>query len=203
MKTVLVRDPRRLRVMLMGPPCKLLAEWLSHKQLVFRVNPRLGYSIDVDRNQGINHFLNHEANFTHMVMIDSDMVPLPGRASIERLFMYSPEDWISCGFVGPQGQHGHRGDHDASAAACRLSRKMLEEIGAPWFKTLYNEEHTERLDCSCHQFQIRAKAAGYTHTMIGECGHQQGGDGGVILVPTSNGFGTTWPAIIPSLVENV
>jgi hypothetical protein len=39
--------------------------------------------------------------------------------------------------------------------------------------------------------------------MVGECGHQQGGDGGVILVPTSHGVGQTWPAIIPSLTESV
>lgn len=197
--------PQKHHIVIMGTPCKLLQEWLMECNQTWRVSPKAGYAVDVDRNQTINHFLLHEPNYTHLIMLDHDMVPSPWCDSLGALLMHQEHPLITCGYVGTAGAKGHCGDGEVGASALRVSRELLEQMGAPWFKTIYNDELTMKLDCECNHFKKRALDIGVESKMIGHIGHQQGGNGGVILYPSTHkrGFEPAFPCDLEIAYRNM
>ncbi len=196
MSVTIVKKPQRNHLVIMGQPCILLETWLQARKIQWRVSPKVAYAIDVDRNQAVNHFLNHEPEYTHLIMLDHDMVEMPDMASLEELFRENNHDLITLGYVGTSGSRGHQGNGDFGASAFRASRELLTKMGAPWFKTTYSEDLTQRINCECSHFNKSAKEQGVSCQMVGEIGHQQGGNGGLVLYPchhNQHGFSFSSP----------
>lgn len=188
------------------PPCSLLNEWLRHLPYLcgtWRIGSQ-EYGIDVARNQNVTRFLREDvpAGRTHLLMIDGDMVPLKppydlGQGRTDAI-LKEEGDLLWCGYAGHQGRPGHSGDRDPGCGCLRVSADLLKRIPPPWFSTLYNGELTRRLGCECAHFHRLAVQAGAEKPrQVGVIGHQQGGDDGCILVPTTNnkvGWSLFWPA---------
>lgn len=189
------------------PPCSLLNEWLRGLPYLcgtWRIGSQ-EYGIDVARNQNVTRFLREDvpAGRTHLLMIDGDMVPLGppydlGQGATAAI-LKEEGDLIWCGYAGHQGRNGHFGGRSMGCGCLRISADLLKRIPPPWFKTQYNEQMTRRIACECDGFYQLAIRAGATKNPreVGVIGHQQGGDDGCILVPTTNnpaGWNLFWPA---------
>ena len=55
----------------------------------------------------------------------------------------------------------------------RTSRKVLEEIGKPYFKWVFNEDQTKVEKCLCTDFCLRATALGFTVSQSGYVMHDE------------------------------
>lgn len=188
------------------PPCSLLNEWL--RQLPYLCGTwRTGsqeYGIDVARNQNVTRFLREDvpAGRTHLLMIDGDMVPLTPPYDLGQgltgAILKEDGELLWCGYAGHQGRPGHAGEHDLGCGCVRISADLLKRIPAPWFATGYDEKMTKRVVCECSGFQQLAIQAGAENPrQVGVIGHQQGGDDGCVLVPTTDnktGWRLFWPA---------
>lgn len=161
------------------PPCSMLARWLKDNGVEWEVGSQ-EYGIDIARNQNVNRFLASGADC--LLMIDGDTIP-KGRDILESNEKLS---WLA--YVGHQGSRGHVDEF--GAGACRIAANVFDNIPKPWFQTSYNGDLTKRIACECSTFAKKAKAAGYEPKCVGEAGHQQGGDTGVVLWPDSE---ATWP----------
>ena len=163
-----------------GPPCRLLALWLSENCRGWRYGSQ-EYGIDLARNQSLVAFLRHDVpkGKVDLVMIDDDMVPVD---TTEQIF-HAPGELIYCGYVGRRGSPGHHGPGNFGAGCFRVSAKLLQQMPRPWFETTY--AGGRRKHCECEYFHKMAQAAGVTAREVGVVGHEQK----CVLLPSEDALG--------------
>lgn len=188
-----------------NPPCQLLAKWLSDRAafgLQWRTSAPC-HGIELGRNKEITRFLREDApkGKTHLLMLDHDTVPLLAPLDLGQgqtgQILVKEGDLLWCGMIGRQGSKGHTWEGDFGPACCRMSAALLQKMPQPWFKATYNKEWTMREECGCTWFHRMVKQAGFQPTRVGVAGHQQGGEGGAILIPDQKqktGWRMTWPS---------
>lgn len=170
------------------PPCRPLALWLSEHFLDWRYGSQ-DYGIDHARNQNIRRFLREDVprGKTHLLSIDSDMVPVGDTAEI----LIAQGELVYCGYVDRWGSRGHVGQGDFGAACFRASAELLARMPDPWFQMRYRDGR--RVSCECSYFHQMAQQAGAESRQVGIIGHQQT----CVLVPaaTESGWSLQWPRI--------
>ena len=148
------------------------------------------YDIALARRQSLANFLRNDvpAGFTHLMMLDDDLVPVAG--STEHILLV-PGDLVYCGIAGRGGKGGHYGDGDFGAACCRISAKLAGEIDvATSFDFGFNADRTEMVNCECQTFREQAERLGYESKMVGVVGHCVN----IVIVPTDKSIIQRWPA---------
>lgn len=187
-----------------NPPCLLLTKWLSGREnfgMEWRTSPPC-HGIELGRNKEITRFLREDVprGKTHLLMLDHDTVPLLTPFDLDQgetgQILFQEGDLLWCGMVGRQGSKGHTWEGDFGPACCRISAALLQKMPQPWFKPTYNAEWTMRTACGCVWFHACAVKADAVPKRVGIAGHQQGGNGGCILIPSpkqKQGWQSCWP----------
>jgi len=182
-----------------NPMNPMLAKWL----MAIGVGWRKGssdYGSDLARNQEVYRFLNEDVpkGKNWLLMIDHDIVPVT--ESNQLVGTQTPLAFAAT-VTKAVGGGGHTKDGSFGAAFYKVHKDVLIAMGdAPWFKTTFNETLTQRLKCQCSYFGQKAKEAGYEAKVVGHAGHQQGGQNGIILLPSSSskkGYAGVWPHEVP------
>lgn len=167
-------------------PSRLLARWLSKYNLDWRYSS-IDYGVDVIHNHSITRFLKEDVfkGKTHLLSIDSDMVPLPETYNI----LTSEGDLLYCGHVGRYGSKGHTGDDEFSIGCYRASIFLLQKMSPPWVRQTIVKG--VRVQCECSYFKEKARRVGYQPKMVSHIGHEQR----CILLPSDTplGWKLAWP----------
>jgi len=110
------------------------------------------------RNDICRFFLARRAQ-RWLLMMDHDMVPLPGTQELldSRAPVASARAWAK------SGREAH--PHTISAACLKVHRDALERIRDPWFRFAPHS-------CECSCFFQRAYRAGYRPETVGIVGHR-------------------------------
>jgi|10_taG_2_1085330.scaffolds.fasta_scaffold05157_6 hypothetical protein len=148
-------------------PNRHLTRWLTNNQVDWEYGSE-EWGIDVARNQTCIRFMRECPDYTHMIMLDCDIVP---DASMSDFLLDPDEDIMWASYVG-RGSEGHVDTF--GAGACRISagvlRKLSESYRMP-FRFTYNETADRLLDCECNHFAREATALGYVPKQVGCVGH--------------------------------
>ena len=121
----------------------------------------------VNRNLAAQWFL-EKTDCEHLVMWDEDIRP-----DIDTtLMLESPADIVSAHVFGTPGWLVHDHPGRVAISACKISRKALQAIERPWFKLIYNGQHTRLVKCECDWFAERARLAGFYPVKAGRVVHE-------------------------------
>ena len=151
---------------------------------------RSHYDVCTARRASLANFIENDvpAGATHLLMLDDDMVPVPGTERI----LTEPGDLVYCGYVNRSGRGRHYGHGDLGCACLRISDKLAASIPiATSFEFVFNASRTEVEKCECRNFRDQARDLGYESKMIGTIGHCVN----MVVVPTETGAEQRWPII--------
>ena len=157
-------------VIIGGTPNMLLASWLKRNGIQYGV----GYSDEsgeIARNRKVVDFLASTADDESMLfLLDADIAPGPDHGLDNMLT--EPGELIYCGHPARSLQCGHFGDGNLATGCMRATRRLLQEVGPPWFVNELNARGTSVSQCSCNRFARFAKdRAGVTSRMVGKVYH--------------------------------
>lgn len=151
-------------------PNTFLTQWLQTHNLDWDLGSQ-EWGIDVARNQSVNRFLREEVEkgYTHLMMIDTDIVPI-----IDSNYIISTkEELVWCAYSGRGGTAGHV--KTFGAGCFKVSSEALKKITngnqiSPFIMT-YNEKKDKLLECECDYFARLAKQNNIVPKRIGTVGH--------------------------------
>jgi len=157
-------------VIIGGAPNMLLAGWLKRNGLHYGV----GYSDEsgeIARNREVVDFLaGSEDDESMLFLLDADIAPGPGHGLDDMLT--EPGELIYCGHPARSLQCGHFGDGNLATGCVRVTRRLLREVGPPWFINELNAHGTSVAQCSCNRFARLAREwAGVNSRMVGNVYH--------------------------------
>jgi hypothetical protein len=150
--------------------CEEIYEWLAENNLSWRHGVSL-QPIAVGRNQNVMRFLAEDVpqGFTHLLMLDDDMVPVEETTPI----LTSEEPLIYCAYPNSRGGIDHYGDDTLCCGCIRISAEALKKIPSPWFKTGHNADLTKYMGCDCNHMARIAAESEIKPKMVGYIGHMQ------------------------------
>jgi len=137
-------------------PCRPLLEWLravERRGYTWRLGPPESRPVTVARNQIVTRFLEEDTDKQHLVMINANMMPLPGETV---KVLTEPGDVVYAACFGRYGLAGHYPHFDT--ACFRASRAVYEAMPQPWFDFEYNPTRTRLTLCECRWFLRRLPA---------------------------------------------
>ena len=157
-------------VIIGGTPNMLLAGWLKRKGIQYGV----GYSDEsgeIARNREVVDFLAGPADDEAMLfLLDADIAPGPGDGLDNMLS--KPGDLIYCGHPARSLRCGHFGDGNLATGCMRATRRILREVGSPWFVNELNAQGTSVAQCSCNRFaRLARERVGVDSRMVGKVYH--------------------------------
>ena len=145
-------------VIIGGAPNMLLAGWLKRNGIQYGV----GYSDEsgeIARNREVVDFLGSSADDEAMLfLLDADIAPGPDHGLDNMLT--EPGELIYCGHPARSLRCGHFGDGNLATGCMRATRRLLREIGSPWFVNELNPQGTSVAQCSCNRFARLARERG-------------------------------------------
>lgn len=109
---------------------------------------------------------------------DDDAVPVEDTLKM----LDSPADVVACQFFAKSGDVGHTTDGTFSMAAHKVSRNALLKMARPWYRFVYNPEHTKAQMCECLWFCQQAREAGFFPIKAGAIAHRMA----VAVIPSSD-----------------
>ena len=157
-------------VIIGGTPNMLLAGWLKRNGIQYGV----GYSEEsgeIARNREVVDFLVNSADDESMLfLLDADIAPGPDHGLDSMLT--EPGELIYCGHPARSLQCGHFGNGNLATGCMRATRRLLKEIGSPWFVNELNAQGTSVTQCSCNRFARLARdPGGISSRMVGKVYH--------------------------------
>jgi len=161
-------------------PCRPLLEWLravERRGYDWRLGPPESRPATVARNQIVTRFLEEDTDKQHLVMINANMVPLPGETV---KVLTEPGDVVYAACFGRYGLAGHYPHFDT--ACFRASRAVYEAMPQPWFDFEYDPTRTRLTLCECRWF-LRRLPPGIEPKRVGSIGRLTE----MVVVPKANG----------------
>jgi len=157
-------------VIIGGTPNMLLAGWLKRNGIQYGV----GYSEEsgeIARNREVVDFLVASTDDDAMLfLLDADIAPGPGDGLDAMLV--EPGELIYCGHPARSLKCGHFGDGNLATGCMRATRRVLREVGSPWFVNELNAQGTNVAQCSCNRFARLARdRASVNSRMVGKVYH--------------------------------
>jgi len=134
----------------------------------------VGYSDEsgeIARNREVVDFLAGSANDESMLfLLDADIAPGPDHGLGHMLT--EPGELIYCGHPARSLQCGHFGDGNLATGCMRVTRRLLREVGSPWFVNELDAQGTSVAQCSCNRFTRLARGRGGVRSrMVGKVYH--------------------------------
>lgn len=167
-------------------PNYFLSRWLTAHDLQWARGSQVGGRLDLVRNQTLNRFMQEDVleGATHLILFDGDMVPIIESNQL----LNDDSDFSYLEYPGQNGCEGHRRGRPGGGAM-KISKDLIEAMSKPYFHIRLNESKDNMIGCSCDYFANKARELGIEPKCVGNIGHQQGGDGGIIMFVADNKAG--------------
>jgi hypothetical protein len=148
-----------------NPP---LASWLRRLAYLGATVRDSSFSprVDLTRNREVGRWL-EEDRTQYLLMIDSDMVPVPETAAI----LVEEGDLVACPYVDQAG-HVIDWERQGLQTGClRVSRALMACIPQPWFEYRLSEDLRTVEAGEAATFAAKVLAAGAKPRLVGRIGH--------------------------------
>ena len=152
-------------------PNKYLLAWLeAHfaarwKRASEIVNHSHTDALAVARNNICYWFLDH-TKYNYLLMLDTDMIPTLDTQPI----LTHKAEIVACEYIQKRGVIGHSEPDEVACGCLRISRRALELIKPPWFKSVMSPSGMTCI-CECAYFSAKAKEANLHPTTKGTIEH--------------------------------
>ena len=146
-----------------------LASWFYSARPASRIITIFGPDVIIQRNMTVvDHILKAPPEITTFLLFDWDNRPI--MPSMQP-FLDAEADIVGAKY--PVG-NPHTWDNELPhCGSMKVKRSVFEKITPPWFQFVYSPDGTKLEQCECNYFIEKAKAAGFSIMLAGECGHHK------------------------------
>lgn len=122
--------------------------------------------VDLTRNMEVGRWLTEDRT-EYLLTIDSDMVPMPGTASI----LMEAGDCLFCPYVDTTGKMMETEKVGIGTGCMRVSRGIMMQMPQPWFTYVLEQNGRTTKFGEAFIFLKKLKAAGIIPRPVGGIGH--------------------------------